>query len=311
MPFTTSNLLSTIPPYYNFPSNSIISLVNAIDGGITKGANYFSAGMTSIVGLMNQNSAMIDIGTRYGAGNWGVADGLVVSFVSNYISISQGQIIMDGVLEYEGGSFPIPVTDSYLYLDDNANLLMIPKISPLTKPPYVYLGEIIVSTGNPTYDNSGVPYIVGGLLRIYSGDPFLPSANLPSNSTALVTTLGGIFLWNGTKYLPIGDTIITWRMANTNSISQSSPIFSQINLTANTVVVGNLSTNSSISLNFNVVSKIQGVIGNLSVLSTGAVSLTMKSYPTTLAFGDVTYIQPLAPTDTTWQNLEVFVYALP
>ncbi len=311
MQYQTSQYLSSTPKYYNFQQNDLISLKSALNGRASAGANYFTAGMTSVVGLFNQNAAMLDILTRYGGGNWGIIDGLQITLVNNYININQGQIMMDGIFEYPGGTIPIPVADTFLYVDGGGNLITTPVTTPLTNTTYVYLGRLTVSTGSLIYDNSGVPFIIGGVLHMLSGDPFYPSELLPSNSSGMVQTLGGIFWWNGTKYLPIGDTIITWRLDNTDTLPKSSPIFSPVTLTSNTVVLGTASTNPTITVNFNVVSKLAGVIGKIGFSSTGVVSLTLNTNPTVVGANDILSLDPISPMDGTWQNLEVFVYALP
>lgn len=299
---------SQVPAYQNFSPTSYISVANAGVGALTNGVNYYTPGMTNLSSLLNTNAALQDILARYGGGGWGVAYGYPLSISGNILNIGIGQCVFDGIIEFEGSSYPLPTVASNIFIDVAGQVLVIPTVQPYSND-YIYLGNLTPNGDYLIYDTTGVPYIVGGNLSFSSGDTFMPSATLPSNTTAYFNTLGGFFFWNGEKYLPIGSTILAWQIFNDGDWIKGVPIFCNTVLMTGASLIGSVATPPATNVGFSINSKSLGDIGSISVGTTGSITMTLTSSPVTLPSGDLVTLIPQNPRSLSWQELEIYIYA--
>lgn len=156
---------------------------------------------------ITRNAGGQDLLARYGAGAYGIAYGLGLSAGSGLnVVIAVGQAVADGVIDVPV-ALTLTVADNsprihvWLKQDGTAtyanNLLTVPTGG------IVYLGSCVTSGGSITggsFDTSGVMYIVNGTPERTTADPGKPGDTPSANTRFWTTTLGGRWLWDGTRY---------------------------------------------------------------------------------------------------------------
>ncbi len=158
---------------------------------------------------LNGNATRYDNITRYGAGGYGIGQGLVLSAGSGVtVNVSDGHAILEGLLEVRSAA---PVTcadaaDRWVWLKQDGSF----SVETTTAKPAgncIFLGKVTCSGGVVTsIDTSGVVYFKSGLLYRETGDVAAPLDSPNAGIRIWTKTVLGTYFWNGTAHLALADT---------------------------------------------------------------------------------------------------------
>ncbi len=202
MPFSF-NLLATDCPAIQVPA-SVVSPVNN-QPPVSKGLVIGNTLRADVVPFWNQNFRLADFAGRSAGGAFGVVLGLDFSSGGGLsLLIAAGWAFVDGMV------YRSAVT--HALTDGQRNFIWINQAGGVshavnTTPPsgaQAFLGSVLTSGGAIIQiDGSGVVFVNGMAYR-RTNDAGEPGDTPPASLRLLTETVGGVYLWTGTRYWQMG-----------------------------------------------------------------------------------------------------------
>ena len=190
-----------------------------VSGATLLTSTAFTTGMTNPTSAtLNKDFQQYNLASRYGAGCYAVAYGLVLSIGTGLqVNVTAGHALMDGIVE-KSSNFTVTVADNtariWIWLKQDGTTT---NQTTTSRPAgnNVLLGSCVTSGGVVTsVDTSGVCYLQGPEVWRLTADTGAPS-DLPNSALRLYTkTSAGVFFWDGTLWRSIGNT---YMVNSTNS----------------------------------------------------------------------------------------------
>jgi hypothetical protein len=207
MPITL--LASACPPVptpAGFSSNSI-----SISSASSARTSFVSEGLgpsepSPWTAKLRRDAARADLLARSGAGWYAVADGLALTAGTGLLpAISAGHAIIDGPVEYAGGTVAVPDNSVRVWIWLlRTGLLFAATALALPGGPAVLIGSVTTVAGVVTaVDTSGVMQLLGGNAWRVTADTGKPADTPPATTSFYAQTAGGLWIWNGATYLPV------------------------------------------------------------------------------------------------------------
>ena len=156
---------------------------------------------------LNRNFKASDLGQSFGAGGYGVGDGLTLSAGAGLsCDVAAGHGVLDGVIELAATSIVVSAsTTNWIWLKQDGTLVNQAGTTAKPSGNCVLLGAAVTSGSAVTsIETSGVVYFKGGQLWRQTADTHEPTDSPSSSLRLFTTTSGGEFYWNGSEWLVLG-----------------------------------------------------------------------------------------------------------
>lgn len=179
--------------------------IDISDSGDNPLTSYtFPQGMTSgFTTNLNKQGKRLDLLATYGAGGYGVVDGLAVSAGTGLLAdISAGKANIGGIVELAASSVVVSASSTnWIWLKADGTTVVATTTAKPTGECCLLGAAVTDGSGVTSVETSGVVYFRSGMLWRETADTLAPGDTLNAAIRIYTKTAGGEYFWNGSQHL--------------------------------------------------------------------------------------------------------------
>lgn len=170
-------------------------------------SDEFATGMASgFTTQLNKQFKRADLMGSWGAGGYGVADGLTLSAGTGLqVAVAAGHAIMDGIVELAASTAVLNASaTNWVWLKQDGTLVVQNGVTTKPSGNCVCLGAAVTDgSGVTSIETSGVVYSLYGTFYRQTADTLVPGDSPNASIRIFTKTAGGTYFWDGTAHVQL------------------------------------------------------------------------------------------------------------